>query len=63
MDVYALAREVLGDRKLTPGELAELRAIDREYQQRLRDAAAGRGSADLREWALGRIRVLVKDTT
>ncbi|MDQ3697343.1 MAG: hypothetical protein M3373_04875 [Gemmatimonadota bacterium] len=35
MDFFAVAAEVLGDIKLSSGQLAQLRAIDRKYQQRL----------------------------
>lgn len=35
MDAYAVAGEILGDLALSPGQVAQLRAIDHEHQQRL----------------------------
>jgi NAD(P)-dependent dehydrogenase (short-subunit alcohol dehydrogenase family) len=35
MDAYTVAREMLGGMELTPMQVAQLRAIDHEHQQRL----------------------------
>jgi Spy/CpxP family protein refolding chaperone len=32
---FTVAKQLLGDMSLTPGQLAQLRAIDRKYQQAL----------------------------
>jgi Spy/CpxP family protein refolding chaperone len=34
MDAFSVAAAVLGDLALTPGQLAQLRALDHRYQQR-----------------------------
>ncbi len=43
MEFFAVAEKVLGDIKLSPGQLALLRAIDRAYQQRLYTLEEGMG--------------------
>jgi len=35
MNAFTVAAEMLGDMRLSPGQLAQLRAIDAKYQQRL----------------------------
>jgi hypothetical protein len=35
MNVFAMATRMLGDMQLSAGQLAQLRAIDRNFQQRL----------------------------
>jgi Spy/CpxP family protein refolding chaperone len=35
MNALTLAAEILGDTELTPGQLAQLRALDRKYAQRV----------------------------
>lgn len=35
MSAFTVAAELLGDMELTPGQLAQLRALDMGYQQRL----------------------------
>ncbi len=35
MNAFSVASELLGDLELAPGQLAQLRAIDHKYQQRI----------------------------
>ena len=42
MNAYTVAAELLGGIELNAMQLAQLRAIDHEYQQRLFDLGAGR---------------------
>jgi hypothetical protein len=35
MNVFQLAAELIGDIELSPGQLAQLRALDRKYAQRV----------------------------
>ena len=35
MNVFQMAAELLGGRELSPGQLAQLRALDRKYAQRV----------------------------
>jgi hypothetical protein len=46
MNAFTLAAEIFGDIELSPGQLAQLRALDRKYAQRvytlLHDSGASR---------------------
>jgi hypothetical protein len=50
MDPFTMAEQLLGDTKLTPGQLAQLRAINTKYFTELyalqQKAAAGRGAPE-----------------
>lgn len=63
MDAYSVASAVLGDLALTPGQLAELRAIDYRYQRRLfeRLHAPGAGAAPGEEAERELQRAMVRD--
>ena len=48
MDAFSTAARILGGIELTPGQLAQLRAIDHKWQQRLFDLLHPAGSSGAR---------------
>jgi hypothetical protein len=61
VNALALAAEILGQVEPTPGQLAQLRALDRKYAQRLyglvHDSADGSGRRELTEAEVARLGV------